>query len=69
MKLSTYLADNDIKKRDFAKQIGVSAQSISYYCSTGSSKRNPQLKTIMKIIEATNNQVRAEDFFKESLIS
>lgn len=61
MKLNEYLKTNKISNREFAKMIGVHEFSIPRYRK---GRSIPSLSTLVKIREATNGQVDAEDFLQ-----
>lgn len=59
MKLTKYLNDNQISRREFADKCAVDPISL-YRWETG--RRTPRGKHIAKIMEVTNNSVTANDF-------
>lgn len=60
MRLQEYLTATSVSRADFARQIGVSAESVRRYLYTG---RVPEPPVMEKIIEATEGKVTANDFF------
>ena len=58
MTLAEYLDKNNIRREDFAKEIGVSQAYISMLCHR---KHDPSLSVIMRIKDATKDAVLAED--------
>jgi putative transcriptional regulator len=60
MKLSVYLAENNLSDADFAAAIGVTRQAVHRY-RTG--ERIPDQPTMAKIVEAANGAVTPNDFF------
>lgn len=61
MNLDTYLNNNQIKKANFAKAIGVSVQALYRYLS---GDRTPRPAIIRRIKRATNGEVTANSFIK-----
>lgn len=61
MKLSQYLHDHGVTTREFAAQLGASAESVRLYV-TG--QRRPRRKVLARIRELTNDAVRSSDFFE-----
>ena len=62
MNLKSFLKLFNISNKNFAKQIGVSAVSLSRYII---GERIPEKKIINKIFQKTNGLVDANDFFIE----
>lgn len=60
MKLSAYLAINEISDADFATAIGVERQAVHRYKS---GLRFPTRSVLNKIFDETGGQVTANDFF------
>lgn len=60
MKLSDYLESHSITRAQFAKQIGVSGETIRRYIA---GTRIPERDTMEKIALATACKVTANDFF------
>lgn len=60
MRLEEYLRINNISKTDFARSIGMSIAHITNICNGW---KNPSIKVIRKIIEATDGQVNVADLF------
>jgi transcriptional regulator with XRE-family HTH domain len=60
MKLADYLTHTSTSRRDFAKSIGVSKETVRRYV-TG--KRIPEKEVMEKIAEVTELKVTANDFF------
>jgi hypothetical protein len=64
MQLREYLDTHNISITAFADQIGVTRITIHSYLSEDKAKRKvPSPETLEKIWEATNRQVRPDDFF------
>jgi transcriptional regulator with XRE-family HTH domain len=59
MKLSAYLAHNEVSDADFAAAIGVERQAVHRYKS---GLRFPTKSVLTKIFEQTCGQVTANDF-------
>jgi transcriptional regulator with XRE-family HTH domain len=59
MRLDEYLASNSVSRADFARQVGVSVESVRRYLNG----RVPEPSVMSKIIEATEGKVSANDFF------
>jgi transcriptional regulator with XRE-family HTH domain len=60
MKLGEYLNHARLDRHQFAERIGVSSETIRRYL-TG--ERRPDRQKLVKIAEATEGQVTANDFF------
>jgi len=60
MNLKQYLAANSIRPEEFAEKIGVSISTV-YRLRAGSTK--PEHATMLRIFEATGQQVTADDFW------
>lgn len=63
MLLSEYLASHAIDPAEFARRIGVTAESVRRY-SRGT--RIPRKPIILRISEATDGAVLATDFYRQS---
>lgn len=61
MKLEKYLSDREKKPSVFAREIGVSASTITRVLN---GQRGVGMKTLSSIIKGTNGLVTAEDFFE-----
>ena len=62
MNLESYLKEQNIQKKDFAKRIGVSNTYISLVIHK---KRNPSIRVARSIIKETKGSVAATDLFKK----
>ena len=62
MNLESYLNEQNIQKKDFAKRIGVSNTYISLVIHK---KRNPSIRVARSIIKETKGSVAATDLFKK----
>lgn len=62
MDLEDYIDLKGVKKKYFAKQLGITPQALSKIVS---GKGAPRKKTAQKIVELTNGEVTFEDLFKE----
>lgn len=60
MKLENFLIKFNVKKNQFAAQIGVRKSSVSMYCS---GKRLPEKKVMTAIYRATSGLVTPNDFY------
>lgn len=63
MKLKEWLQAKEIRPSDFADRIGVEPAAVSRYCA---GTRIPERDTMVKIIDATNGEVRADDFYVQT---
>ena len=63
MKLSEWLYQSRIKRKDFALMVGVSAPMITRLCDGSVS---PSLSTAQAIERETAGQVRPQDFMREA---
>lgn len=63
MKLKPWLKNNSISSQDFAKIVGVSPVTVSWW-ATG--KKKPSLSYFAKIHRATSGQVTLEDFIPDT---
>lgn len=59
MKLAEYLSENNIKRQDFARCVGVSEVAITRY-SNGT--RTPRPEMMRAIVDVTNGAVTPNDF-------
>lgn len=59
MKLATYLENSELSDAAFARLIGVERQAVGRYKA---GDRFPEKPILLKIYEATNGQVSANDF-------
>lgn len=59
MRLQDYLAETEITRAEFARQIGVRHISVTRYLDG----RVPEPSVMEKIIEATAGKVTANDFY------
>jgi len=66
MKLSEYLNNRNMTPYRFAKEIGVSRQSVYNYLAhpLDYNFRMPSLKIMKKIIQYTGGEVRMKDFYE-----
>lgn len=62
MKLQAYLSKNKLSQHKFGKMCGISQSAVCFYIS---GVNVPNKKNMKKIIDATNGEVRANDFFDE----
>lgn len=62
MELDFYLFKNKIKHRDFAKTIGITESHLSTLIHK---KMNPNILTIIKILEATKGRVSIYELVRE----
>ena len=62
MKLKQYIRQARITQTQFAKQTGLSLSSVSRIIS---GERQPSLRVMQIIYQATNGKVRADDFFRD----
>lgn len=60
MRLQEYLDQSGLTRAEFARRIGVRHITVTRYCESG---RVPEASVMGKIIEATEGQVTANDFF------
>jgi transcriptional regulator with XRE-family HTH domain len=61
MKLADYLATQDISYAEFARKIGVTGKdTVRRYAEQG---RIPSETMMLRIVEATDGKVTANDFF------
>lgn len=60
MKLSEYLSEKGIPHREFAEQIGVSAEAVRLYLL---GERTPRRAVIQAIVASTDGRVTPNDFF------
>lgn len=60
MKLSDYLAQNDIKPAAFAKDLNVTSEAVRLWLCGG---RKPREDMLALIAEKTNGAVTPNDFF------
>jgi predicted transcriptional regulator len=60
VKLGDWLAENEMNATQFAALIGCRESTVSMYLN---GKRMPQHAIMQKIMEATGNQVTADDMF------
>jgi transcriptional regulator with XRE-family HTH domain len=63
MRLKEYLEENRITRAEFARLIGVRHISVTRYTEG----RVPEASVMSKIIEQTNGQVTANDFFDDKI--
>jgi transcriptional regulator with XRE-family HTH domain len=64
MQLREYLEANNITITDFAKMVGVARITIySYLTKDKHRSKSPSAETLGRIFDATNGQVRPDDFF------
>ena len=65
MKLADYLTLSQISAKDFARQIGVSKQTVYNYTAHPSKPNHvkPHIKHMTKIVKLTNGQVQVSDFY------
>jgi len=64
MTLGQYLTQKGLTREAFGRLIGVSGQSVSRYL-TGA--RTPSKRAMLRIIKATEGDVRADSFFSDHL--
>ena len=62
MKLKQYIRQSRMTQTQFAKQTGLSLSSVSRIIS---GDRQPSLRVMQSIYQATNGKVRADDFFRD----
>lgn len=62
MDLKEYLDSRNFEYKEFAAMIGISVGALSNYMHK---RREPRPLIRRKIIEATNNKVKAEDLLKK----
>lgn len=60
MKLNSFLAQNAVSQKDFAKSIDEKVARVNWYCLE---KRIPRPDVMRKIYEATDGQVTPNDFY------
>lgn len=61
MKLKDYLEQNNVKPKDFAKQVKVTPEAVGMWLA---GKRRPRSEdTLAKIAAATDGQVQPNDFY------
>jgi helix-turn-helix protein len=58
--LETYLIDNDITRKEFAKKIGVVHQAVSHWIRK---IRYPRPEIAKRIVLATNGQITLQDIY------
>lgn len=62
MKLKQYIRQSRMTQTQFAKQTGLSLSSVSRIIS---GERQPSLRVMQIIYQATDGKVRADDFFTD----
>lgn len=62
MKLKQYIRQSRMTQTQFAKQTGLSLSSVSRMIS---GERQPSLRVMQIIYQATDGKVRADDFFRD----
>ncbi len=62
MKLKQYIRQSRMTQTQFAKQTGLSLSSVSRIIS---GERQPSLRVMQIIYQATDGKVRADDFFAD----
>ena len=62
MKLKQYIRQARMTQTQFAKQTGLSLSSVSRMIS---GERQPSLRVMQIIYQATDGKVRADDFFRD----
>ena len=62
MKLKQYIRQARMTQTQFAKQTGLSMSSVSRMIS---GERQPSLRVMQIIYQATDGKVRADDFFRD----
>lgn len=63
MKLADYLKSENVRATHLAARLGVSVSTVTRIAG---GNRGPSLKLMRRIAEATNNQVRPDDFLTSS---
>lgn len=61
MKLADWLKRNGYSQAVFAREIGVAQSTVAGYCL---GNRIPKVNDMVKVHNATNGQVSADDFFR-----
>ena len=66
MKLADYLAKNGLTHDDFSKKVGVTRPMITFLVNR---RKNPSLKLVKRIEDATKGEVSFHDLFNPDAIS
>lgn len=63
--LDRWLRDRSLTHADFAKQLGVSKQTVNDLCRpfVDPDRKGPSRRLMTKIVRSTNGGVRPEDFY------